>query len=67
MKNIFGIEIAFNCAYRVEFKNCEVVYFKHYGTEIENFNAMNAFCYDHEGIKSIYRNGKDVTAEFIDN
>lgn len=66
MKNILGTEMVINCAYRVKFKNGEIITFKHRGTEIENWNAMNAFCYDHKGIESIYQNGKDVTAEFID-
>ena len=56
----------FNYSFRVELRSGKVLYVKGFGTEIDAFNAMTEYCYAHAGIKSIYRNGKNVTSEFID-
>ena len=59
--------MAYNASYRVEFKDGKVVYFKHYGTKVENFNAMAEYCWEnYKNIKTIYSSGKNVTSEFID-
>ena len=66
MKNMLGEEMTFNYAFRIEFISGEIFYLKGFGTDTDAFNAMNEFCYTHSKIKSIYRNGEDITSTFID-
>ena len=66
MKTMLGKEMTFNYSFRIEFTSGEIQYLKGFGTETDAFNAMNEFCYSHSEIKSIYRNGENITSTFID-